>query len=171
MIQLSTTGYMKIGVIPFLLGILYLTLSAKPPTQDALTSESKAATHGNPHHEAGKTSKGTGNSKRIPWPEFELSDLKKCDPFDRHMIFPALATQSAESESKPINRQSLVATHSQPFPSKLEPIKVQAVFESPRGIAALVGDRVLHVGDQLSDGSQVMSITPEQLIVSSPGVD
>lgn len=171
MIQPSTTGYMKIGMIPFLLGILYFTLAAKPPTQDALTSESKAATHGNPLHEAGKTLNGTEKSGRLTWPEFELSDLKKCDPFDRHMIFPALANQSSESESNRINRQSLVAMHSQPFPSKLEPIKVQAVFQSPRGIAALVGDRVLHVGDQLSDGSQVTSITPEQLIVSTPGVD
>ena len=171
MIQKTTSGYVKIGAIPVLLGIVYVVFPGKPPALDHLASEPNAvAIDTTSHAEAQKTSEAERIGK-IRWPEFQLSDLKNCNPFDRRTIFPELAAKSTESESSASDRQSFVAMQSQTITSKLEPLKVQAVFQSSQGIAALVGDRVFHVGDLLDDGTMVTSITPEQLIVALPGVN
>lgn len=171
MIQKTTLGYVKIGAIPVLLGFLYVVFPGKPPALDHLTSEPNAVIIDTTSHAEGqKTSEDDGIGK-IRWPEFQFSELKNCNPFDRRTIFPELAARSTESESSASDRQSFVAIHSQTIASKLDPLKVQAVFQSPQGIAALVGDRVFHVGDLLDDGTMVTSITPEQLIVSLPSVN
>ena len=171
MIQKTTLGYVKIGAIPVLLGFLYVVFPGKPPALDHLTSEPNAVTIDTTSHAEGQKTSEVDGIGKILWPEFQFSELGNCNPFDRRTIFPELAARSTESESSASDRQSFVAIHSQTIASKLDPLKVQAVFQSPQGIAALVGDRVFHVGDLLDDGTMVTSITPEQLIVALPSVN
>ncbi len=163
-------AYIKIGMIPCLLGILYFVLPGKPPTPDGIATQQKSEPHGLPNSEPSQKSEGNESDAKAQWPAFQLSDLESVDPFDRRMIFPELS-RTAASDPNAVDRQSLVAINSLPAASKSEPIKVQAVFQSPQGIAALVGDRVIHVGDQLADGTHVIGITPEQLVVAMPSIN
>ena len=160
-------GTIKIGMIPFLLGILYFVFPGKPSTPHGIAGEQKKEpTTG----ERIQRSEGRETIVQAPWPEYHLGDLENVNPFDRSMIFPELSKEVA-SDAMTSDRQSLVALHGLPAANKTEPLKVQAVFQSPQGIAALVGDRVIHIGDLLEDGTQVIGITPEQLVVAMIGVN
>lgn len=163
----TAIGTIKIGMIPFLLGILYFVFPGKPSTPDGIAAEQKKEpTTG----ERIQSSEDRDTIVQALWPEFHLGDLENVNPFDRSMIFPELS-KTVASDAMPLDRQSLVAINSLPAANKLEALKVQAVFQSPQGIAALVGDRVIHIGDLLEDGTQVIEITPEQLVVSMIGVN
>ncbi len=162
----TVLGTIKIGMIPFLLGILYFVFPGKPPTLDGNINESKT---GPTESESSRIPEVKELVAKAQWPEYQLNDLKNVDPFDRSMIFPELS-RSAASDPSALDRQSLVAINNSLAASKIEPIKVQAIFQSPQGIAALVGDRVVHVGDQLEDGTLVTEITSEQLVVAMPSI-
>ena len=79
------------------------------------------------------------------------------------MLFPELASQNAPSNTDGGALQVLVSTVSSE--DKKVEYKIQAVFHSPVEIAAMVGDRVVHVGDH-PDGRLVVGITAEQLILA-----
>ena len=165
--QQTALGYIKIGMIPFLLGILYFAFPGKPPTPDGNAKEPKT---GPTESEPSRIPEGKELVAKAQWPDYQLHDLENVDPFDRTMIFPELS-KSAASGPLALDRHTLVAINNSPAASKMEPIKVQAIFQSPQGIAALVGDRVVHVGDQLEDGTLVTEITPEQLVVAMPCIN
>jgi hypothetical protein len=100
------------------------------------------------------------------WPTFELEDLPNVDPFDRQALFPSPSV--VENSSDPSN--TLVGKSDRSSADALKPLKIQAVFQSPSGITALVENRVVHIGDRLDDGSEVVGITPEQLLLMKPAI-
>ena len=156
-----TAKYIKMGMIPLLLGVLYFVIPAKrnvPESDSAVapTRDTRLAT--NPKSDP------NGLTTKVVWPTISLSDLEGTDPFDRRMLFPALTSHHTPSDASTTGQQVLVKTEA-PQDNQASYI-VQAVFQSPTGIAALVGDRVIHVGDRLADGALVLGITAEHLILA-----
>ena len=161
----SKISYLKIGMIPLLLCILYAVLPTTHNRTDALAVvESKTNT--NTHKREGDH-ETKGSVTATQWPTYLTSEIGQVDPFDRRRIFPESNSQTLESETQSFEKQSLVRAAIQSRTTRLESLKVQAVFQSPKGIAALVGERVLHVGDLLEDGTEVVEITPEQIVLGT----
>lgn len=162
MMHSSTAKYLKMGMIPLLLGVLYFVIPAKKSISESdstgpPTRSTRIVTH--------PKSDPNGLAKKVVWPTISLSELEGTDPFDRRMLFPDLATQDTPRDANTSGQQVLVRTEA----SRDNQVSyiVQAVFQSPTGIAALVGDRVIHVGDQLADGTLVLGITAEHLILAA----
>jgi len=165
--QKSNQSYLKIGLIPLFGGILYYVLPGKQFVSDETATDPKSAVANSPA--TGKRSEqpdGRDFVSKREWPEFQLNELGNVDPFDKRMIFPESAPNFSDPSDS--DKQTLVSTIGRSGASRLENIKVQAVFQSPKGITALVGENVIHVGDLLQDGTQVNGITPEHLILASP---
>ena len=165
--QQSNQNYLKIGLIPLFGGILYYVLPGNQSVPDNTANNPKNAVANS--LTTGKRSEqpdGRDFVSKQEWPEFQLNELGNVDPFDKRMIFPESAPKRSDTSDS--DKQTLVSTIGRSGASSLENIKVQAVFQSPKGIAALVGEHVIHVGDLLQDGTQVIGITPEHLILASP---
>jgi hypothetical protein len=110
--------------------------------------------------------------KRPEWPIFDSSDILTIDPFDKSMIFPESAVSTTQDGPSDVSQQKLVSSPSlTQQATKVSGVKIEAIFRSSRGIAALVDTRLIQVGDRLNDGSEVIEITPEQLIVVVPKVE
>lgn len=160
--QLSIAKSIKLALIPLLLGTLYFVL---PPKRKTPESESTVVSVVSPvgselNPAADTCSVGT----KIVWPTISSSELENSDPFDRGMLFPDLPSPNALSTKDGVDQQVLVSVGGSEV--KTVETKIQAVFHSPVGIAAMVGDRVVHVGDQLADGRFVVGITAEQLVLA-----
>ena len=159
------------GMIPLLGGILYYVLIGTQSVPDEIATDPKNAVANSPAKgERSEKPDGRDFDSRQEWPEFQLSELSNVDPFDKRMIFPESAPKASSNDPSDSDKQTLVSTIGRSGASRLENIKVQAVFQSPQGIAALVGEHVIHVGDLLQDGTQVIGITPEHLILASPTI-
>ena len=167
--QKSNHSYLKMGMISLLGGILYYVFPGRQSVPDQTATDPKIAVVNRPAKDQ-RREKPDGRAlvSKQEWPEFQLSDLGKVDPFDKRMIFPESAPNSSLSEPSDLDKQTLISTIGRSRASRLENIKVQAVFQSPQGIAAMVGEHVIHVGDLLQDGTQVIGITPQNLILASP---
>ncbi len=168
----SKLDYLKIAVIPILLAVLYSVLPKTSADPDRVSDIPKLATSevlSGGRRMSGRNENASLNKMalRTRWPSFQLSDLGDVNPFDRRMIFADLPAQATSVDGTFTDKQSLVAVTALPLAKRLAAIRVQAVFQSPRGVAALVGERVIHVGDRLEDGTEVIGITPEQLEVAS----
>ena len=158
---------LKIALIPVLgFLLLYLVLRGRIGSEESpidplvtVTSDTTASSNRTQDQEKPLT------SAQSDWPEFQLNDLQNADPFDRRMIFPDLSAITSSDQSN-----TLVGSNNQSSVGALPTIKVQAVFQSPSGITALVDNRVLHIGDRLADGSEVIGITPEQLVLAKPNI-
>ncbi len=163
----SNHSYLKMGMIPLLGGILYYMLSGKQFVPDETATEPKSAVANSPATgQWNEKPEGFDFVSKQEWPKFQLSELGNVDPFDKRMIFPEKAPKLSDPSDS--DKQTLVSTIGRSGASRLENIKVQAIFQSPKGIAALVGEHVIHVGDLLQDRTQVIGITPEHLILASP---
>jgi hypothetical protein len=172
----SKKQYAKIAAIPLLSLVLYAVFPRTESRQDSTTHEkSNAQSSSGDHRSRNRLPSSTtslGKEKRTEWPNFSLSDISTIDPFDKGMIFPENAVSTTKESSSDSPQQKLVSS---PLLShqatKVSDVKIQAIFRSSRGIAALVDTRLIHVGDQLSDGTEVVEITPEKLIVVVPNVE
>ena len=157
----STAKYIKMGMIPLLLGVLYFVIPAKrsvPESDSTVVPTRSVRSVTNPKSDP------NGLVTKVVWPTISLSELEGTDPFDRRMLFPDMASKDTPSDAGTAGQQVLVRAGASQD-NQTSHI-VQAVFQSPTGIAALVGDRVIHVGDQLADGTLVLGITAEHLILA-----
>ncbi|MCY2984072.1 MAG: hypothetical protein NTY15_10620 [Planctomycetota bacterium] len=168
----SKLDYLKIGMIPLLGGILYVVLPRNEIGPGATASKAKilSDTVTSPKSKPSEHSVASEPVSTKKWPAFALGEFENVDPFDRRRIFPDLSPKAPISDSVVSGFPSLVDAPGVPPKNSFTPIKIQAVFQSPKGIAALVGERVIHVGDRLEDGTEVIDITPEQLIVAPMSV-
>jgi len=157
----STAKYIKMGIIPLLLGVLYFVIPAKrsvPESDSTIAPTRDARVASNPKSDPNDL------ATKVIWPTISLGELEGTNPFDRRMLFPDLASHHTPSDANTAGQQVLVRTEASQ--ENQAPYVVQAVFQSPTGTAALVGDRVIHVGDQLADGRLVLGITAEHLILA-----
>jgi len=153
--------YIKIGMIPLLFIVLYFVIPAKksvPESESTVAPTRSAQIAANPRSDANSL------AAKIAWPSIPLSELQDTDPFDRRILFPDLASHDTLGDGNNAGQQVLVRTEASQ--DNQAPYIIQAVFQSPTGIAALVGNRVIHVGDQLTDGTLVLGITAEHLILA-----
>jgi hypothetical protein len=107
------------------------------------------------------------DSSRPAWPIFQLEQIRGVDPFDpQRLIIDGLTANlfgesgQADAPAPPSGLQV-----KQPE-TRVRP--VQAVFESPRGKSALIDQRLVNVGDQLPDGSQVLDISTDGIVLAVP---
>ncbi len=163
-------GYVKVAMIPLLFGILYLVIrGARNEPSVVLTAPTNATPAISPAKgEQTQDTKESELSVKPQWPKFTFSELANVDPFDRRMIFPDPLAKALPTDPNDSEKQLLVGSNRPLSASLLESLKIHAIFQSPQGIAALVDERIIHIGDRLKDGTQVIGITPEQLIVESP---
>ena len=107
-------------------------------------------------------------AKKIQWPEFFSNKLENVNPFDRRMIFPEPLAKAMPMDPNDSEKHLQVGVNRPLSTIPLASFQVQAVFQSPHGIAALIGERIIHVGDRLKDGTHVIGITPQQITVDFP---
>ena len=166
----STADYVKLGLIPLLLGVLYCVIPRDNKETAATESSQQSAAKSNATapREVQRTSTQVDITSLSAWPAFRSDDFADMDPFDRRMIVPEVLEPTVSNESSISDHEILVSNLARP---EREPLKIQAVFESPKGIVALVDDRVIQVGDQLEDGSKVIEITRDQIVVARTGIE
>jgi hypothetical protein len=172
----SKKQYAKIATIPILALVLYAVFPRTESRQNSATHEkSNAQSSSDDDRSRNRVPNSTASlrpEKRTEWPVFDSSEILTIDPFDKGMIFPENAVSTTKESSSDSPQQKLVSS---PLLSqqatKVSDVKIQAIFQSSRGIAALVDTKLIHVGDRLDDGTEVMEITPEQLIVVAPSVE
>jgi hypothetical protein len=168
--------YAKIALIPMLALVLYAVFP-RTENRENNAAQVKSASQLSrlDNHSRIRVPNSTAalsKEKSTEWPSFSLSDISTIDPFDKGMIFPENAVSTTKESSADSSQPTLVSS---PLLShratKVSDVKIQAIFRSSRGIAALVETKLIHVGDRLDDGTEVMEITPEKLIVIVPQVE
>jgi hypothetical protein len=170
------TNNLKIALIPILgLILVYLVMrnptdgeqtSVDPPVSVSVTETPRSVLNQEPTRPPTKSQTKPFAQAVSSWPKFEVDDLQNVDPFDRRALFPDPSEVTGSSD--PTN--TLVGTTDRSSADTLKPIKIQAIFQSPSGITALVENRVIHIGDRLADGSEVVGITPDQLLLVKPTI-
>jgi hypothetical protein len=163
---------LKLALVPLLGGVLFwlsmrerleswMAVADLPvsPTEMGKLSDFLATAVGSPA--------ALSDSSRPAWPVFQLEQIRGVDPFDpRRLIINGLTSNlmgeggQADALARPSGLQE-----KQPE-TRVRP--VQAVFESPRGRSALVDQRLVSVGDQLPDGSQVLDISTDGIVLAVP---
>lgn len=159
----------KLGLIPLLALVLYFLVrgdSTPKPTNAPPVDASPVLD--SPTRPVG-ASAALAIPARTQWPEIRFEQIAGVDPFDRRMIFPVIEpVPVAQDASEPVGQSLVNATGS--APPSTEALKVQIVFQTSAGIGAMVGDRIVRIGDTLDDGRRVVAITPDSLVLSSVSV-
>ena len=173
------TGYVKLGLIPVLAGVLFLVLRPGATSSTISTTNIGPASPivAAPTVEAETTNQQAEKSSshliaRAPQPTFTAirhEDIAHIDPFDRRMIFPEKEPANTDDSSSENDDRSLVSSLEAKSKST-ETLKVQVVFQTRTGISAMLDDRIIRVGDLLEDGRQVIQITPECLVLAPPTI-
>jgi hypothetical protein len=170
----STFGgspYVKVALIPILAGTLYLVWP-KPAAKESVATATKSASDAGREKRTKRPSKpNTPVREPITWPKIRLEELSGANPFDRRQVFPEPAVEAVSAS--PIEGQKLVSLNSPLLgeTAPLESIEIQAIYESPQGVVAIIGDRMIHVGDRLEDGREVLSIHSDHILVSLQAID
>lgn len=173
------TGYVKLGLIPVLAGVLFLMLreGATSTAVSTISIGSASTIVTPPTIEAETTNQQAEKSSshlvaRDPQPTItaiRFEDIAHIDPFDRRMIFPEKEPATTDHSSSENDNRSLVSSLGAKRKSA-ETLKVQVVFQNRDGISAMLDDRIVRVGDLLEDGRQVIQITPESLVLAPPTI-
>jgi hypothetical protein len=102
-----------------------------------------------------------GTSKKSDWPEFNLEEIALLQPFptlnelDRIDATEGLrdSTLNAEDTSSEVGTAGALA-------------QVRAIFQTPQGASALIGEQVYRVGDFLPNGKWIVAIRADGVEVS-----
>ena len=163
----------KIALIPVLAGILYLVLP-KSSTKDkaGAATPTKVATESHRHKRTIRPPNPEAHAKEpIVWPEIRLEDLSGADPFDRRRMFPEQAIDPASATD--IEKETFVSLNGEAGEnaSPFKTIAIQAIYESPQGVIAIIDGRMIHVGDRLEDGREVVGIYSDHIQVTTQSID
>ncbi len=141
---------MKLAVIPILAAILGFVLTKEDDS------------HPTPVLQAEKPRETlVSTSAKMAWPEFQLEEIAVLQPFRTLKQLENL--QTAENQEG-ITSKTVPGTKGQA--TATEVLQVRAIFQTPSGASALLGDRVVRVGDILSDGKRVIAIHPQGVEVA-----
>lgn len=109
------------------------------------------------------------NLRHYNWPESRLEELLEFSPFGFDLpaedssgieVEPAVS-EAVNSAPEAIETESTAATRLRP----------KAIYQSQHGPVALVGSRIIRVGDVLDDGSRVIAIGDRELILDRVRVE
>ena len=164
--------YAKIASIPVLALVFYgvLPRDKNIATNNKTSSPSDKVENRSASHAKFATAEKT-MTKKPEWPVYRALDIASTDPFDKTMIFPESVVHLDGKEPSDSSTQKLISSSMTTQTVKVADVKIQAIFRSPKGFAALVDTRLIQVGDRLSDGAEVIEITPDHLIVAVPNMD
>lgn len=100
-------------------------------------------------------------TKGAVWPEFQLDEIAILRPFQNLKQLDQLRADEGLS-ARPI------ATDSRSEPSQRSPdtFQVRAIFKTPQGASALIGDQVFRLGDTLPNGARIVAIGPDGVEVA-----
>jgi hypothetical protein len=148
----STKQWLLVASLAILLiGVLMYNRHALP-NEEGLATEPSA-----PAAKSVASSKEKQQSARRSWPVVSLEEALAYDPFAEQQIAQSSAneqSQMAKVAAGPVPSQSLTANEED---SDLLNERVQTVVSGGQGAAAVVGDRIVRVGDKI-DGYEVMAI-------------
>lgn len=96
----------------------------------------------------------------VEWPVFSIEEIAMLQPFQTLKQIDSLGGHdgSTGTDSFTVDRSHSDAANG--------PVEVRAIFQTPNGAAALLGNRVVRVGDVLEDGRRVTAIHPHGVEVS-----
>jgi len=136
---------MKLALIPILAAILGFVLTKED------------ASHPTPVLQAEKPRETlVSTSAQNGWPEFQLEEIAILQPFRT-----LKQLEKIQTEENPEGNPGQIVPRDQGRATATEVLKVRAIFQTPSGASALLGDRVVRVGDLLSDGKRVIAIHPQ----------
>jgi len=96
----------------------------------------------------------------VEWPVFQADEIAMLHPFQMVKQLDPSGGLDGGIGSEAASVESLADD----LPSR--PTKVLAIFQTPNGAAALLGNRVVRVGDMLEDGRRVTVIHAQGIEVS-----
>lgn len=144
----------KLVLVPVLAGVLGIILirdSSKEPDSEQVALKNKGGL--------------VSTKKSVVWPEFELDEIARMQPFQT--IKQPDTTRSAGGSVQ--NAEAPFASGQGTPPTEI--LEVRAIFQTPQGASAILGNRVVRVGDLLSNGKRVSAIRPDGVEVTEQQVD
>lgn len=158
-----------IASIPVLLGVLVFQLRNTNLETDSADQVSVSGAVGEQKRTEKKETTDTRSGNAVAkWPQFDSAAAPVHNPFSRELLFPRRSAQLSNQSAIDESRSQYVSSGATPKREELGPVK--AIYQSGRGAVALVGDRLIRVGDRLEDGSVVMEITTEKIVLSNPSI-
>tara|TARA_R110002072_G_scaffold243821_2_gene403072 strand:- start:49542 stop:50078 length:537 start_codon:yes stop_codon:yes gene_type:complete len=166
-----TTDKRKVALIPVLVGILIWNLTSSSDKAGSGAADNSATLSEQTLTEADglirQLRSSQDRTQRKNWPQFELEDMVKFDPFS---VSGALAERSGfQAAEQLIASQPEAESHLSPDAAdeKADPIEnpVRAVTIGRNGAAALIDSRIMRVGDQLEEGIRIVAIERNAIIV------
>jgi hypothetical protein len=97
--------------------------------------------------------------KQVVWPEFELEEIALLQPYKTLKQLDQIQSDAGVASEEATN----AARQAESLRNALE---VRAIFQTPQGASALVGDRVVRAGDVLPDGKRVTAIRADGVEVA-----
>ena len=101
------------------------------------------------------------------WPTYSADQIEHFNPFDRKRLIPSTETE-ATSTPDTMGATQLVTSSTPPIERTLGDVK--AIYRTSSGTVAIVGDRHVRVGDFFNDGSKVLAIHIDQIVIESPSI-
>jgi hypothetical protein len=139
----------KYALIPVLAAILGYVLIR----EDGDFAESTSLSN-NPKQHVGAT------IAPVEWPQFSVEEIALLQPFQTLKQLDSLGVGDSATGNESIPQEALGGGEA------IGPVEVRAIFQTPNGAAALLGNRVVRVGDVLDDGRRVTAIHPQGIQVS-----
>lgn len=98
--------------------------------------------------------------KQVEWPRYDWEEIVLMQPF------PKLKELEESTPSDELSENNAANPEAEQEIVPEDPLKVRAVFQTPNGASALLGDRVIRVGDVLPNGKRVTAIHSDGIEVA-----
>ena len=145
-----------------------------PPTSTSMASTSAAITPSVPTtardaatwpaSEASAKSGSASTTTAVIWPATPLAEVLAVNPFKMpSMLLPAVDEAVAEVPPQPLapDRKELDAEKLAELQAAVKGQRLAALVRTSKGVAAIVGDSVVGVGDRIGERLRVTAIRPE----------
>ena len=142
----------KYALIPLLAAILGYVL-IREEREESDNAESISANNTQKLNVAAKIA-------QVEWPVFQAEEIAMLQPFQTVKQLEPSGGLDGEIGSESASDEALADDLAS------GPTKVLAIFQTPNGAAALLGNRVVRVGDMLEDGRRVTVIHAQGIEVS-----
>lgn len=168
---------LKLGAIPVLAIVMYFVLTSPSDDVGASAAKVKGATPPDPDPAAGEQppTDPTKFVRTRSLPEQSLTAILQHDPFafPTALLPPAPVEQTSDAEVAPVSvepvvEQQVIPDQGVATPQKLAALqrhRVTMFLRDRQGPAAVIDQRVVHVGDLLEEGIRVVEISPSGVVL------
>lgn len=164
----------KLIAIPFLVLILavlmYRNFASSGVTQPIATQAARPARIVVPNSSVAATNAGV-NANDKPWPKLDIDEIVAKNPFgplssNDAAVDAATGNTNSKAGEGPHSADSEDRPHSR-AQTALANEKVQAIYQDAIGTAAIVDAHVIHPGDTLDNGVQILNVTEDGVTLKS----